>query len=53
MLQTVPDDEDAVYNAEYMIEICQSNIDNPSATTPTPEDGGAEMEATPTITPEG
>jgi len=55
MLQTVPDDEDAVYNAEYMIGICQENVDNPPTSTPAGGEGGAEMETTPapTVSPEG
>lgn len=53
MIQTVPDDEDAMYNANYIIEICQGNIENPSATTPTPDGEDAEMDITPTASPEG
>jgi tetratricopeptide (TPR) repeat protein len=37
MLQTVPDDLTAVYNAEAIIEICQEFQENPP--TPTPENG--------------
>jgi tetratricopeptide (TPR) repeat protein len=37
MLQTVPDDLTAVYNAEAIIEICQEFQENPPTTTP--EDG--------------
>jgi hypothetical protein len=36
MLQTVPDDPTAVYNAEEIINICQENQENPP--TPVPED---------------
>ena len=51
MLQTVPDDPTAVYNAELIIETCQEFQENPP--TPMPEEGeiteGAldEPEATP------
>ena len=37
MLQTVPDDPTAVYNAEIIIETCQEFQDNPP--TPMPDDG--------------
>lgn len=40
LLQTVADDETAVYNADYIIEICQENQENPPTETPTPEEGG-------------
>ena len=55
MLQTVPDDEDAVYNAEFMIGICQENIDNPPTSTPEGGEGDIQMEMTPTptVSPEG
>ncbi|MCB2209486.1 hypothetical protein KQH62_01215 [bacterium] len=51
MLQTVPDDETSVFNAEEMIRICQENQENPPTVTPTPEDGASEAEPTPTPTP--
>ncbi len=37
MLQTVPDDATAVFNAEEMINICQDFQENPPTPTPTPE----------------
>lgn len=46
MIQTLPDDETAVYNAGVIIEICQEAFDNP----PTPAMEGEEGE--PTVTPE-
>jgi tetratricopeptide (TPR) repeat protein len=52
MLQTVPDDETAVYNAEAIIEICQEFQENPPTPTP-PEDGEeGEQPPAPTSTPE-
>jgi len=48
MLQTLPDDETAVYNAEEVIRICQEALDNPQTPTPTVEEGG---ETVPTLTP--
>ncbi len=51
MLQTVPDDETAVFNAEEIIRICQESQD----ATPTPDptaEGGAEDQPAPTSTPE-
>jgi hypothetical protein len=52
MLQTVPDDETAVYNAEAIIEICQEFQENPPTPTP-PEDGEeGEQPSAPTSTPE-
>lgn len=36
LLQTVPDDQTSVFNAEAIIEICQENQNNPP--TPIPED---------------
>jgi Flp pilus assembly protein TadD len=52
MLQTVPDDETAVYNAEAIIEICQEFQENPPTPTP-PEDGEeSEQQPAPTSTPE-
>mgnify|MGYP001149041000 CR=1 FL=1 len=55
LLQTVPDDEDTVYNANYIIGICQENLDNPPTATPGAEDETTEMDMipTPTVTPEG
>lgn len=50
MLQTVPDDEDTVYNANYIIEICQANLDTPAAGTPDSGEGDPEAEMTPTPT---
>jgi tetratricopeptide (TPR) repeat protein len=38
MLQTVADDETAVYNAEIIIEICQEYQENPPTETPTPDE---------------
>ncbi len=51
MLQTVPDDETAVYNAEEIIRICQENQEN--TPTPTIEDGTADQSPTliPSTTP--
>jgi tetratricopeptide (TPR) repeat protein len=50
MLQTVPDDETAVYNAEEMIRICQDFQDNPPTPTPTLEGDGEDtgVDLTPT-----
>jgi tetratricopeptide (TPR) repeat protein len=39
ILQTVADDETAVYNADIIIETCQENQVNPPTETPTPEEG--------------
>jgi len=47
MLQTVPDDETAVYNAEEIIRICQEFQEIPPTITPE----GEEDEITPTLTP--
>jgi len=49
MLQTVPDDETAVYNAEAIIEICQEFQENPP--TPTPTEIGEEGQQAPTPAP--
>ncbi len=51
MLQTVPDDETAVYNAEEIIRICQENQEN--TPTPTIEDGTDDQSPTliPSTTP--
>jgi tetratricopeptide (TPR) repeat protein len=46
MLQTVPDDATAVYNAEEMIKICQDFQENPP--TPTTEGEEEENDITPT-----
>jgi len=46
MIQTLPDDDTAVYNAGVIIEICQESLENP----PTPPVEGEEGE--PTVTPE-
>jgi tetratricopeptide (TPR) repeat protein len=43
MLQTVPDDETAVFNAEEIIRICQESQENPPTPTPTVEDEDAEQ----------
>ncbi len=51
MLQTVPDDETAVYNAEVIIEICQAFQENPPTPTATSEDGEGTPAPTPTMTP--
>jgi hypothetical protein len=40
MLQTVPDDPTAVYNAEIMIEVCQEFQTNPPTPTPDGEENG-------------
>lgn len=53
MLQTLPDDETAVYNAEEIIRICQEAFDNPQTPTPTLEDGAGEADEIMTPTPEG
>lgn len=50
MLQTVPDDETAVYNAEEIIRICQEFQEVPPTPTPTTE--GETVEPEQTITPE-
>ncbi|MFW5714111.1 MAG: tetratricopeptide repeat protein [Brevefilum sp.] len=50
MLQTVPDDETAVYNAEEIIRICQEFQDTPPTPSPTVE--GEEGATAPTQTPE-
>ncbi len=49
LLQTVPDDETAVYNADFIIGICQENQENPP--TATPDEGATEAEPTLTPTP--
>jgi tetratricopeptide (TPR) repeat protein len=51
MLQTVPDDETAVFNAEAMITTCQEFQENPPTPTPTLEPGEGEQETIPTPTP--
>jgi hypothetical protein len=53
MLQTVPDDETAVYNAEEIIRICQEFQENPPTPTATVESEGESQEPTlmPTMTP--
>ena len=48
MLQTVPDDETAVYNAEEIINVCQEFQENP----PTPTEVDEDSEQAPTATPE-
>ena len=45
ILQTVPDDDTAVYNADYIIETCQENQENPPTETPSAD------ESDPTVTP--
>jgi tetratricopeptide (TPR) repeat protein len=50
MLQTVPDDETAVYNAEEIIRICQEYQDNPPTQTATSEDEEESITSTPTLT---
>lgn len=52
MLQTVADDETAVYNAEYIVELCQDYQANPPTETPSPEDGEMPTQ-TPTADTEG
>ncbi len=49
LLQSVSEDETAVYNANEMINICQANLIGTS--TPTPEDGTGDGSETPTETP--
>jgi len=49
MIQTVPDDETAVYNAEEIIRICQEFQENPP--TPTPTQAGEDDEQSPTLMP--
>lgn len=49
MLQAVPDDETAVFNAEEMIRICQEFQVNPPTPTPTLIEGMED--AAPTLTP--
>jgi tetratricopeptide (TPR) repeat protein len=51
LLQTVPDDETAVYNAEEMINICQDFQENPPTVTPTLEFLEDEQDLTQTPTP--
>jgi len=55
LLQTVPDDADTVYNANYIIDLCQENLENPPTSTPGGDDATEEPEMTPTPTmaPEG
>jgi len=55
LLQTVPDDEDTVYNANYIIGLCQENYGTPATATPDGSTGDALPETTPTPTesPEG
>ena len=52
MLQTVPDDETAVYNAEEIIRICQEFQENPPTPTPGGEADGDESAITPEATVE-
>ena len=47
MLQGVPDDETAVFNAKEMVNICQQNIHGTSTPTPTFIPGKANPAATP------
>jgi hypothetical protein len=51
MLQTVPDDETAVFNAETIIQICQENQENPPTAVPTTIEGDQGTEVPPTPTP--
>jgi len=51
MLQTVPDDETAVYNAEEIIRICQEFQENPPTPTPTLEVEDEETTVTPAPSP--
>lgn len=51
MLQTVPDDETAVFNAEKMIEICQEFQASPPTSTPALGEGDATGEPTLVPTP--
>jgi tetratricopeptide (TPR) repeat protein len=51
MLQTVPDDETAVFNAETITQICQENQENPPTAVPTTTEGEQETEVPPTPTP--
>lgn len=52
MLQTLPDDETAVYNAEEIIRICQEALDNQQNSTPTVGEGEDEVNPTQTPTPD-
>ena len=52
MLQTVPDDDTAVFNANQIIEICQESFDNPPTPTPVGEEDGPEPTVTNDVTPE-
>jgi tetratricopeptide (TPR) repeat protein len=52
MLQTVADDDTAVYNADYIIETCQENQENPPTETPSSDDSEIPTE-TPTEEPQG
>jgi hypothetical protein len=47
LLQGVPDDETAVYNAEEMINICQDFQENPPTITPSLEFQDEEQTPTP------
>lgn len=51
MLQTIPDDEVAVYNAEEIIRLCQEFQENPPTPTATTE-GDQALDITPTPEPE-
>jgi len=55
MLQTVPDDETAVFNAEEIIRICQEFQDNPPTPVPATgeDDQATEMVPSATPTPNG
>jgi len=50
MLQTVPDDENGVFNANEIIRICQENLTNPPTETPAPT---ATPVTGPSPTPQG
>jgi len=52
MLQTLPDDETAVYNAEEIIRICQESFDGESTPTEIIDEEDAVPEATETAPPE-
>lgn len=51
MLQTVPDDETAVYNAEEIIRICQEFEENPPTATPTVIEEDEAESTNPSLTP--
>lgn len=52
LIQTLPDDETAVYNAEQIILICQEALENPTTPTGEVEGSDGEPEVSPTPEPE-